>query len=582
MLGYIRAVATDFDGTLVMNQAKPSKDVLLSIENYRQAGGVVLLVTGRILKELYEVFPDVLQYFDAIVAENGCVIVTKSENRELVSPVENQLYLSLVKSGVNIRKGQVILAGSSNDRISILEHIHRLGVDCQLVFNKGELMVLPSGVSKGTGLFEALGDIGVSHHSTLGVGDAENDHGLLDVCEVGVAVSNATLYLKSFADIVLELPNGRGMVNLFETLTKTNTPAMHSVRWQLRLGETVNEDTAMLPSSQIDILICGESGSGKSYLTGLVAERLIGLGYCVLVVDPEGDHQDLGRLRQVTVINCGSGTVSPERVVSTLTKRFASVVLDMSLMAKEERHLYLEKLASCVDKSRSVCGLPHWIIEDEAHDTSTGLREKTSKLGGDKPSGKWGHCLTTFRPDMLDPIAVEQMGAVILTGVGGGKSISSKMLDLLKGLSFVDDTQLNDIENSEANSSYLLVKPEIDSSTSFKVAARVTTHKRHTHKYTEASLPSERCFYFRNEKDQIVGLGSNLQSLVRILATCEPGVIRHHSKNHDISNWVKAVFQDKKLARKLAEVENQLNLGSIPVDIASGKMVHLVKSEYAL
>jgi len=38
--------------------------------------------------------------------------------------------------------------------------IRRLGLDHQLVRNRGELMVLPAGVTKATGLLEALADLG--------------------------------------------------------------------------------------------------------------------------------------------------------------------------------------------------------------------------------------------------------------------------------------------------------------------------------------------------------------------------------------------------------------------------------------
>jgi len=46
-------------------------------------------------------------------------------------------------------------------------------------------MILLAGVTKGTGRLEALGDLGPSHHNTIGVGDAENDHSLLDAARSG-------------------------------------------------------------------------------------------------------------------------------------------------------------------------------------------------------------------------------------------------------------------------------------------------------------------------------------------------------------------------------------------------------------
>ena len=53
-----------------------------------------------------------------------------------------------------------------------------------MIFNKGAVMVLPSGVNKATGLAAALAELGLSPHNVVGVGDAENDHALLDAVRV--------------------------------------------------------------------------------------------------------------------------------------------------------------------------------------------------------------------------------------------------------------------------------------------------------------------------------------------------------------------------------------------------------------
>ena len=52
-------------------------------------------------------------------------------------------------------------------------------------------MVLPPGVNKASGLEAVLAELGLSRHNVVGVGDAENDHAFLDMCESSVAVANA-------------------------------------------------------------------------------------------------------------------------------------------------------------------------------------------------------------------------------------------------------------------------------------------------------------------------------------------------------------------------------------------------------
>ena len=65
-------------------------------------------------------------------------------------------------------------------------------------------MVLPSGVNKATGLREALRTLRLSPHNTIAIGDAENNHDLFDVCELGVAVAWGSIALKARADEILD------------------------------------------------------------------------------------------------------------------------------------------------------------------------------------------------------------------------------------------------------------------------------------------------------------------------------------------------------------------------------------------
>ena len=74
MVGYLRVLALDYDGTLTHDGRRPDDDVLDALRDARDAGLTVLLVTGRILLELQESFPDVADHVDLIVAENGCVL----------------------------------------------------------------------------------------------------------------------------------------------------------------------------------------------------------------------------------------------------------------------------------------------------------------------------------------------------------------------------------------------------------------------------------------------------------------------------------------------------------------------------
>src|SRR4029079_19581728 len=85
-----------------------------------------------------------------------------------------------------------------------LDVLRRLEQPLILAFNRGRLMVLPQAVAKSTGLRQALLALRVSIHNTVGIGDAENDHDLLDACEVGVAVAWGSQALRAVADEVIQ------------------------------------------------------------------------------------------------------------------------------------------------------------------------------------------------------------------------------------------------------------------------------------------------------------------------------------------------------------------------------------------
>ena len=146
-----------------------------------------------------------------MVAENGAVLAVEDDVRELAAPVEESLAGALTDRGAPYRCGRVLLAGEAADAPTVVDAAGLLGLDCQIVRNRNALMVLPAGVSKGTGLLAALTDLGISPHNALAVGDAENDLALLEAAELGVAVANAVPSLRPHADLVLDESDGTGI-----------------------------------------------------------------------------------------------------------------------------------------------------------------------------------------------------------------------------------------------------------------------------------------------------------------------------------------------------------------------------------
>jgi hydroxymethylpyrimidine pyrophosphatase-like HAD family hydrolase len=129
--------------------------------------------------------------FDRVVAENGAVLYDPATRsvRSLGEPPPVTFANELRRRGVEpVSIGHVIVATWTPHETTVLEVIRDLTLELQVVFNKGAVMVLPSGINKATGLQMALADLGLSFHDTVGIGDAENDQAFLAACECGVAV----------------------------------------------------------------------------------------------------------------------------------------------------------------------------------------------------------------------------------------------------------------------------------------------------------------------------------------------------------------------------------------------------------
>jgi hydroxymethylpyrimidine pyrophosphatase-like HAD family hydrolase len=104
----------------------------------------------------------------------------------------------------------------------VIELIKQLGLELQVIFNKGAVMILPTGVNKATGLTCALKEMEVDAQNVVAVGDAENDHAFLAMCGIGVAVGNALPMLKERADLVVEGKRGFGVTELIDRILATD------------------------------------------------------------------------------------------------------------------------------------------------------------------------------------------------------------------------------------------------------------------------------------------------------------------------------------------------------------------------
>jgi hydroxymethylpyrimidine pyrophosphatase-like HAD family hydrolase len=210
------ALATDFDGTIA-HDGHVYDDTLAALQRARDCGLKLVLVTGRELADLSNTFSHV-ELFDRVVAENGAVLLNPETQaiRVLAPPPPPSLVAWLTRRNVPLSVGHSIVATVSPHEHEVLEAIRVLGLDLHLVLNKGAVMILPSAVTKATGLIPALDELGTIAERTIGIGDAENDQAFLAVCGLSVAVANALPAVKDRADIVVAGARGAGVMELID------------------------------------------------------------------------------------------------------------------------------------------------------------------------------------------------------------------------------------------------------------------------------------------------------------------------------------------------------------------------------
>lgn len=212
------ALATDFDGTIATDGVV-DETTIRALQKARAGGLTTLLVTGRELKDFSHA-PDVLGLFDSVVVENGAVLYAPltQEMRLIAAPLPAGFSEELLRKGVPLSVGQVIVATREPYEATVLEVIKETALELQVIFNKGAVMVLPSGVNKATGLLAALADYNITLSEVVGVGDAENDHVFLEQCGLSVAVANAVPALKERVNCVTRSNAGAGVAEFIEEL----------------------------------------------------------------------------------------------------------------------------------------------------------------------------------------------------------------------------------------------------------------------------------------------------------------------------------------------------------------------------
>lgn len=407
-------LASDYDGTLA-HDGVVEDATIAAVERFRAAGGRPILVTGRELPDLQQACPH-LALFERVVAENGGLLHDPSTGRDRVlGPARDvRLVEAMRAAGVSpLSVGRTIVATVEPYERVALEAIRTLGLEAQVIFNKGAVMVLPSGVNKATGLRAALDELDLSPHNAAGVGDAENDHALFDACELSVAVANAIPALRARADLVTTRARGAGVAELIERLLDhPEDPCFAPSRHRLPIGDAEGEEIAIEPFGH-HVFVSDPSGVGRSTLMSAWLEQLADRRYQFCLVDPAGDY---GGCSHAMRIGTAESVPPVEEVVGALQRPDQNVIVSLAGLPTAERPTYCASLLPRIRQCGAAIGRPHWFVIDAAHDLlPTGWREAGCLTPREWPSV----VLVAPDHDRMSLLVRPEVDVVVAVGVVG-------------------------------------------------------------------------------------------------------------------------------------------------------------------
>ena len=566
-------LALDYDGTIATDGVL-DPEVRHAIADVRAHGITVVIVTGRILDDLRRFVGD-LRFVDAVVAENGAVISFPATGQSalLGSPVPLALVEAIRKNGIPADVGQSVIEADAQSAPAILKEIQRLELPQVLIFNRGRLMVLPSGVNKAFGLREVLRSLRLSVHNTIAIGDAENDHDLLEACELGIAVGWGSAALKMRADKILEGAGPPSVAPYIRSVAEQpRIPPDRVGRRHVALGQDPSGQPVALAVRGRNVLIVGDPKSGKSWVAGLVCEQLILQRYSTCVVDPEGDYSGLEALPGVVVLGGSADGPSPRELRVALRYPDVNVVLDLSRMRHAKKWTYIRALLPALADLRRRTGVPHRILLDEAHYF---LHEAGVAQLLDLEFA--GYTLVTYQPSQLHPDVMAASEATIATRMTDPRELAA----LAASCHWPNSCQ-DTIGRLELGQAALLpTAPEgRGAMTLVNLAPRLTSHVRHREKYLDVPVPRDRAFVFSTNASSIYPRASSLREFVVAIGNRSAGQLETFLQRGDFSRWIADVFGDNALAADVRAIEDQYRLGRVS-DVADA-IVHAVETRYDL
>lgn len=546
-------LACDYDGTIA-HHGVVATSTIAALKRVSASGRKLLLVTGRQVDDLIAIFPEIT-IFDRVVAENGAVLYRPGtrELRTLADAPPEEFVAELQRRQVQpLSIGKCIVATWHPFETTVLEAIRTLGLELQVIFNKDAVMVLPSGVNKGTGMHAALEELGLSKHNVVGVGDAENDHAFLKICECSVAVANALPALKERADLVTSGAHGAGVEELIEKLASEDLQSVAPKlrRHQILLGRTASGEAFCLEPYGTRVLVAGPSGGGKSTTVMAMIERLVDAQYQICLIDPEGDYDEV---EQFVKLGGPNRVPAVSEILEVLHSRRNSVSVNLLGVAGPDRPSFFLGLLPRIQELRARTGRPHWVIIDEVHHL---MPETLDSASLSIPRELNSVAMISVHPDhvarpMLNTvnvlIAIGPEPATVVRQFNAGTGKKLRTADLPEQRPKSGQAMVWALGDSQ--------KPAIVGIERAKVELR-----RHKRKYAAGELGEDKSFYFRGPEEKLNLRAQNMNTFVQLAQGVDEETWRYHLKSADYSRWLRESVKDEEIAGEVERIEKDESL----------------------
>ena len=540
------ALAVDYDGTIA-HHGVVDEATQAALRRLRAGARRLVLVTGRELDDLRRVGPP-LDLFDLVVAENGALLFdpASGEATPLAEAPPERFVARLRELEVSpLSVGASIVATWEPNETAVLQAIRELGLDLQITFNKGAVMVLPGGVTKASGLRAALAKLELSPLNCVAVGDAENDLPFLEAAGLGVAVANALPSVKERVALVTEGDHGAGVAELVDRLLATDLVELDARSTAPRVALVAEaEGEAMYSPQRESLLVTGQSGGGKSTLVLGLLERIAARGFQWCVLDPEGDYEGTeGAVQE------GTAESAPEaaQVLDLLRKTQGGVVASLLALKLADRPAFLARLLPEILALRARVGRPHVVVVDEAHHM---LSRDWDPGGAQVPAELEGFVFVTTTPDQVSPRVLACVNRLLVVGREAGRSVAA--FCRARGLAEPGSVAaIPELEPGEV----LVFDPVGGEVRRLKAIPGTGERRRHRLKYAEGKLGEDTSFYFRGPEEKLNLRAHNLILFLDMGDGVDEATWEFHRRRGDFSGWMQDKVKDAELAAEVAAVE---------------------------